>query len=116
METTALDALVRQESEGMTAVVGGDAPQHAPHQLAVDARPSAMGTLGVDVQESTPVASPVEVLPPAEVKSVSSSAYRCPRCDAPVSQPVYAAAMRWGAKWKGCEQCSATHRIADPAQ
>ncbi len=44
---------------------------------------------------------------------VSSSAseilaldHTCPRCGAPISQHQAAAAIRWGTRWKGCQQCA----------
>lgn len=110
METTALDALVREERTGVVVATGGDAPHSAAPALADALQPGAAAALPGDETEPAPQ-------PAAEPASMTSSAYRCPRCDAPVAQPVYAAAMRWGTRWKGCARCRAPQRGAShPAQ
>jgi len=105
METTALDALVREERAGVVVAGGGAAPHSASPALADAPQPGAAAALPGGTTEPTPQ-------PTAEPAHTPSSAYRCPRCDAPVAQPVYAAALRWGTKWKGCARCRAPQRGA----
>lgn len=110
MEATALDALVRQESDPVVTVTSNDAPHHGPHALTATP-PTATAGDSDAIRPETRVAPPaVDARVTADARRGSSSVYRCPRCDAPVSQPVYAAAMRWGTRWKGCERCPQTPR------
>jgi hypothetical protein len=103
MEATALDALVR-DGDAAHAVVGSTvAPQSEQHALTAEPQSGASVALP-DAQAAHSLPIPQPAAAPA---GLSASAYRCPRCDAPVAQPVYAAAMRWGAKWKGCARCRA---------
>jgi len=91
METTALDALVRDEGGDLNVTItGGPAPQTG----ASGALPEV--STGRSLEEPQPALA---------LESTALSPYHCPRCAAPVPQPVYAAARRWGEKWKGCEQC-----------
>lgn len=90
----AVSVLLHRLSEPVDALpTEAHAAQDAGHALAnaritADVSPALLGS-GMSSS-----ASAIEV-----------SERTCPRCHGPISQQQAAAAIRWGARWKGCQQC-----------